>query len=129
MKRKTNTIVGIYFNIEDLQEVLDHMEEKNFFSKNELKEFNNQLNNGKEITDAYKEIINRKNINNAPTIEILDEQMSSDEYFLGYRIDEGKPEIPTNQKVLDQINLARKNWFELFEEYPQTESVSFDLDE
>jgi hypothetical protein len=126
MERKTVTIVGIMFHEEELEEILTYLKEKNVFSKHEQKEFNKKLNKSEEISFIYREIMNAKQINDYPVMEIIDSSMTN-EYFLGYRIKEEPIEIPTNPKTLEQIKKAEENWFKLFGEKPLTQSVSFDI--
>jgi predicted nucleic acid-binding protein len=126
MERKTVTIVGIMFHEEELEEILNYLKEKNVFSKNDQKEFYKKLNKSEEIYFIYREIMNAKQINDYPVMEIVDSSMV-DEYFLGYRIKEEPIEIPTNPKILEQIKKAEENWFKLFGEKPLTQSVSFDI--
>jgi hypothetical protein len=126
MERKTVTIVGIMFHEEELEEILNYLKEKNVFSKNDQKEFYKKLNKSEEIYFIYREIMNAKQINDYPVMEIIDSSMTN-EYFLGYRIKEEPIEIPTNPKILEQIKKAEENWFKLFGEKPLTQSVSFDI--
>jgi predicted nucleic acid-binding protein len=126
MERKTVTIVGIMFHEEELEEILNYLKEKNVFTKNDQKEFYKKLNKSEEIYFIYREIMNAKQINDYPVMEIVDSSMV-DEYFLGYRIKEEPIEIPTNPKILEQIKKAEENWFKLFGEKPLTQSVSFDI--
>jgi hypothetical protein len=126
MERKTVTIVGIMFHEEELEEILTYLKEKNLFSKNDQKEFNKRLNKAEEISLIYRDIMNAKQVNDYPIMEIIDSSMVN-EYFLGYRIKEEPIEIPTNQKVLKQIKKAEENWFKLFGENPLTQSIIFDI--
>lgn len=126
MERKTITIVGIMFNQEEIEEILNYLQNKKFFSKNDYKEFIKRFNKAEEISTIYQDIMHTKQINNYPAMEIIDSYMVN-EYFLGYRITEEKREIPTNPKTLDQIKKAQENWSTLFGEKPLTESISFDI--
>jgi predicted nucleic acid-binding protein len=126
MERKTVTIVGIMFHEEELEEILNYLKEKNVFSKNDQKEFYKKLNKSEEIYFIYREIMNAKQINDYPVMEIVDSSMV-DEYFLGYRIKEEPIEIPTNPKILEQIKKAEENWFKLFGEKTIKKCLIFDI--
>lgn len=125
MQRKTVTIVGIVFNGENVGDILNFLEQKKFFSKNEKKIFLAHLEQGYEISTIYNNFTNTKN--NIPSMELIDTDMSGEEYFLGYRIEENNLQIPTNERVLAQIKKAQENWYNLFNEIPTTESISFEL--
>lgn len=126
MERKSITIVGIAFHKEELNEILQYIKQRKIFSMKECREFNKKLNQDHDIISIYQDLISNKNIVNAPNMELLDSYLI-DEYYLGYRIIEETIEIPTNAKVLAQIKTAQDNWFNLFGEMPQTQSISFDI--
>lgn len=125
MERKTVNIVGFIFNQEDFNEILDYLEEKKVFSKKDKEKFNDKVNKGDVISQVYNKVMNVKKVTNPPVMEVIDNDMSLDEYFFGYRIHEKMTENPTENKALYEIKQAQNNWFRLFGEIPITESVSF----
>lgn len=125
MNRKTVTVVGIVFNIEETSEILKFLVEKNVFSNKEQEQFYNKLGQGQSITKIYNEIMEGNNCYNYPLMECVDSDLPN-EYFLGYRIQEEAFEIPTNPKTLEYIKEAQDQWVKLFGDMPLTEAISFE---
>ena len=125
MNTEKHTIVGIIFYEEDLEEILNYLHEKNFFSKEDVKSFYKQMNINLEISSIFYNIIKNKKIKNPPLMELIDIDMSGESYFLGYRINQYPSQIPTNSQELYEIKMAEDNWFNLFKEIPLTQSINF----
>lgn len=127
MKRKNVTIVGILFSVDNIEEILDYLEEKKVFNIKDTKQFHQKINNEKDISIIFKSIMVEKKIKNPPVMEILDKDLNTDNFFIGYRINEYPLEIPTNPKQLEEIKSAKEKWFNIFKDDVLIESINFEV--
>lgn len=128
MNRENVIIVGILFYKEDIFEIFDYLEDKNIFTINDTTTFNERLDNGEEIPQIFDSMIKAKNIVNPPVMEKLFPQTyidlhNSDNYFLGYRINEKYIYGQSNKEA----NKSQENWLAIFGDVALVEDISFEV--